>query len=549
MPGWSCGIPTSDDGSSGAQRVSPSSTNRGAATVFTKLSSKILYPEILDGVDLEYVVNSCNIKENIIVKERADSYSYTFEIQLNNLEAVLCEDGSVAISDSDTDEVVYAIPKGYMFDADGEYSDAVEYTLTNGENGKYSLTVSANAAWINDEERAFPVTVDPPITVNSNSMMTDTYIDSANPIVTYYNATNLKVGRTTSGITNVSLWKLNEMPKIPANAYIVSAELSLKLTSISAYYSDKIGAYTVTTDWATNNAYSWSIADLTTLCAESRLIDFAEVNHVTVGSTVTWDITSAFRTWYGNNSVSNGIALAPITPYAMSAVFASANSATSTQPQLVVEYRDMKGVESYWSGSSHSAGIAGSGYVNHASGNLVFSIGTVSTTDSLFNFTPTLVYNSAVTDKYNYTEHNTNVPYRFWSSGYGWKLNTNESIVKPLEENYYVWSDGDGTEHYFLPDTSSNPTVYKDEDGLLLTLTVSEDGYTITDVDGNTRFFERIITSTKIEEGGALKKITDIYGNELLFSLNDYGQTTAISVILNKRLKYKTGLQRSEAVG
>ena len=33
-----------------------------------KLSSKILYPEILDGVDLEYVVNSCNIKENIIVK-------------------------------------------------------------------------------------------------------------------------------------------------------------------------------------------------------------------------------------------------------------------------------------------------------------------------------------------------------------------------------------------------------------------------------------------------------------------------------------------------
>ena len=495
-----------------------------------KLSSKILYPEILDGVDLEYVVNSCNIKENIIVKERADSYSYTFEIQLNNLEAVLCEDGSVAISDPDTGEVVYTIPKGYMFDADGEYSDAVMYALTNGGNGKYALTVTADAEWINDDERAFPVTIDPPIMVNSNSQMTDTYIDSANPIVTYYNATNLKVGRTASDITSVSLWKLNDMPDIPANAYIVSAELSLKLTSISTHYSNKIGAYTVTTDWTTNNAYSWSVADLTSLCAESRLIDFADTYGATAGSTVMWDITSAFRTWYGNNSVSRGIALAPITPDAMSAVFASANSATSTQPQLVVEYRDMKGVESYWSGSSHSAGTAGSGYVNHASGNLVFSIGTVSTTDSLFNFTPTLVYNSAVTDKYNYTEHNTNVPYRFWSSGYGWKLNTNESIVKPLEENYYVWSDGDGTEHYFLPDTSSNPTVYKDEDGLLLTLTVSEDGYTITDVDGNTRFFERIITSTKIEEGGALKKITDIYGNELLFSLNDYGQTTAISV-------------------
>ena len=30
-----------------------------------KLSSRILYPDILDGVDLEYVVESCNIKENI----------------------------------------------------------------------------------------------------------------------------------------------------------------------------------------------------------------------------------------------------------------------------------------------------------------------------------------------------------------------------------------------------------------------------------------------------------------------------------------------------
>ncbi len=495
-----------------------------------KLSSKILYPEILDGVDLEYVVNSCNIKENIIVKERADAYSYTFEIQLNNLEAVLCEDGSVALQDPDTDEVVYTIPKGYMFDADGEYSDAVTYTLTNGGNGKYSLTVTADAEWMNDLERAYPVTIDPPITVNSNSMMTDTYIDSANVTTTYYTDANLKVGRTASGITQVSLWELNSMPTIPANAYIVSAELSLKLTSVTALSSDMIGAYTVTTDWVTNNAYSWSVADLSTLCADTRLIDYAAMHNVASGSDVTWDITSAFRSWHGSTSVSKGIALAPITPYAMSAVFASANSATSTQPQLLVEYRDMKGVESYWSASSHSAGTAGSGYVNHANGNLVFSIGTVGTSDSLFDYMPALVYNSAVTDKYNYTQHNTNVPYRIWSSGYGWKLSTNESIVKPLEGDYYVWSDGDGTEHYFLPDTSSNPTVYKDEDGLLLTLTVSEDGYTITNVNGNTRFFERITTSTAVAEGGTLKTITDIYGNELQFSLNDYGQTTAISV-------------------
>ena len=495
-----------------------------------KLSSKILYPDILDGVDLEYVVNSCNIKENIIVKERADSYSYTFEIQLNNLEAVLCEDGSVAISDPDTDEIVYTIPKGYMFDADGAYSEAVGYTLANSGNGKYSLTVTADAEWINAEERVFPVTIDPPITVNSNSMMTDTYIDSANPIVTYYNATNLKVGRTASGITNVSLWKLNEMPKIPANAYIVSAEFSLKLTSISTYYSNKIGAYTVTTDWTTNYAYSWSVADLTTLCAESRLIDFADTYGATAGSTVTWDITSAFRNWYGNNSVSRGIALAPITPDAMSAVFASANTTTSVQPQLVVEYRDMKGVESYWSGSSHSAGLAGSGFVNHASGNLVFSIGTIGTSDSLFNYVPSLIYNSSLADKF-YLKDSVNVPYSECSTGYGWKISACESIVKPHGQNYYVWADGDGTEHYFLPDTSTTASNdYKDEDGLLLTLTVQANGYTITDIDNNIRFFAKTSSTADYDESGLLNHIQDAYGNKILFSLNECGYPQTISV-------------------
>ena len=38
-----------------------------------KLSSRIVYENILDGVDIEYVADSLNIKENIIVKEKKDS--------------------------------------------------------------------------------------------------------------------------------------------------------------------------------------------------------------------------------------------------------------------------------------------------------------------------------------------------------------------------------------------------------------------------------------------------------------------------------------------
>ena len=51
-----------------------------------KLSSSIIYKNILQGVDLEYVAESNNIKENIIVKERSASYAYYFELSLTDLQ-------------------------------------------------------------------------------------------------------------------------------------------------------------------------------------------------------------------------------------------------------------------------------------------------------------------------------------------------------------------------------------------------------------------------------------------------------------------------------
>ena len=130
-----------------------------------------------------------------------------------------------------------------------------------------------------------------------------------------------------------------------------------------------------------------------------------------------------------------------------------------------------------------------------------------------------MIYNSALTDKYNYTSHNPNVPYSIRSTGCGWKLNTNESIVKPLNADYYIWSDGDGTEHYFLPDTTSGTTDYRDEDGLLLTLTADSAGYTMTDADGNVRYFKKITTSSVIAEVGTLNYLLDVYGTKLSFAV------------------------------
>ena len=47
-----------------------------------KFSSRVLYRDVLTGVDLEYIVDPGMVKENIIVKEKANDYQYKFSLNL-----------------------------------------------------------------------------------------------------------------------------------------------------------------------------------------------------------------------------------------------------------------------------------------------------------------------------------------------------------------------------------------------------------------------------------------------------------------------------------
>ncbi len=501
-----------------------------------KLSSRILYADILDGVDLEYVVESRNIKENIIVKEKADEYAFSFEMKLNNAAATLCENGDITITDPNTAEIIYTIPKGFMYDAAGAFSDAVSYLLTGQGNGTYTLTVVADADWINEEGRAFPITVDPPLNSGCTTANTiDTYVDSDNPASTYYSFSFMAVGHGSSQQEFISYWKMNTLPTIPANAYVVKADFSLycqEFRNHGAYTTPKLqaGLYQVTSDW-TGEA-TWNAVTNSTL---GDMKDYCNISPEQQGTYVSWDITSLYNLWIETPLENHGIALQQVNSMQVDSLFTS-TAGTANRPRFTVNYRDMKGIESYWSGSSHSAGLAGSGFVNHATGNLVFSIGTLSTGDNLFGYTPSLVYNSAIGGEYHTFSDNANVHYKYASVGYGMKLSTNESIVSRtyadengVNQTYYVCSDSDGTEHYFLYDASS--ATYKDEDGLGLTLTMDTDHYYIDDQNHTRRRFTRSTGTGDIYAGGILEHIQDRYGNKLRFNYNSKGQTTNIDLL------------------
>ena len=143
-------------------------------------ASRIVYSNIKNGIDLEYILEGNDLKENIIVKSRQASYVYEFQLTLAGLRATLNDDGSISLADNVDESVKYIIPAPYMYDANGELSYQVEYELVEIKTGMYIFTVTANSEWINDSQRTLPVTIDPTIIRNpiEDQQIWDTYTTS-----------------------------------------------------------------------------------------------------------------------------------------------------------------------------------------------------------------------------------------------------------------------------------------------------------------------------------------------------------------------------------
>ncbi len=480
-----------------------------------KLSSSVIYRDILAGVDIEYVLKANSIKENIIIKEKADSYSYTFELGLNGLSAILSEDGSVSLADEDGKKS-YVIPAPVIFDANGNYGSA-SYALTerNG-NGKYNLTVTADAEWLNAEERAFPVTLDPAI-CPAASTITDTYISSGATTLGYSTTNHLSVGGY-----NTSYIKTSSVNFIPKNSYI--SNVSLSLVSFDAYSTTVIGVYLVTSDWDNSLTYEKTQAESPS-GALGELLTYVDVDD-TDNKVYDFDITETFKNWRSNSISNYGVALKRLNNANYAKFYSMDNTAVINGqrviPAIKVSYVNQNGLESYNSYSSHSAAGIANGNVNLATGSLVLDVPLLTSTNSILPYTVSLTYDSARASVPFYSAI-ANVPYSYVTAPYGFKWSMQQSVVKRNYTNEsgatkssYIWCDADGTEHSFFE--SSVAGIYEDNDGLGLMLKESLSKVIITSKEQNLYTFSAVGIPSGYTGAWHLSSISDRYGNKIVFT-------------------------------
>ena len=217
-----------------------------------------------------------------------------------------------------------------------------------------------------------------------------------------------------------------------------------------------------------------------------------------------FDVTSLARKWYlGEN---HGVQLSA--PESESSFSQLHSSETANQPYFVLEYASLAGLESYLTYDHQSAGLAGTGSVSLVNGNLIFSHADTAMNGNRLPVSITHYYNSCDSDKDEF------------GMGYGWRTSLHQTLHKVLYngEVEFVYTDGDGTEHFFKKN-KNDQKKYSDQSGLSLTLEVGDENITITDKGDNVMTFP-MVSDTPTEDAPEtakvlIQKIRDAIGNEV----------------------------------
>ena len=485
----------------------------------SKLSSAGYFREILPGMDIRYRLESEVMKEEIILKKKeAAAETITFVMKHPGLSMHVLADGSVAMcktqrecaedfhenAENLSENAVFFLDAPILFDKNGEVVKAA-YQIEKGQ-GISEITIRMDLSWLLDENRAYPITVDPTVRIEKKqTTIDDAFVRSKDPNSSYgYNFSELEVGRNRPYQVCRTFLKFNTLPKLEKGAVITDARLNLYQYQFSADDGKgfRVSAHEVTGAWSQrtltwNNQPSFKTEALDYLTLENT-------NKMAVPKT--FDVTKLIRGWYNNPSSNHGIALKAVNEN----VYATATLVSSDMPVNkygltadcypigIVYYRSTKGLEDYYSYHEQELGRTGTGYVNRYNGNLVFIHEDEGTSGILMPVSVSHVYNLSDCDTKS----------RF---GKGFRLSLMQELKESGNSDFpYVLTDADGTNHYFYKDTSDSNKL-KDEDGLGLVITQTSsneyDSYRIMKDKDEVQYI--------FGQDGYLRQIKDTYGNAM----------------------------------
>ncbi len=102
----------------------------GDPTTLEKVSSAVTYKNVFKATDLEYIIGSTGLKENLILESAKAPREFIAEYKANDLTPVQVDDKTIELRAEDG-TVIYTVSAPFMTDSDGAYSDGVKLSLSD----------------------------------------------------------------------------------------------------------------------------------------------------------------------------------------------------------------------------------------------------------------------------------------------------------------------------------------------------------------------------------------------------------------------------------
>ena len=483
-----------------------------------KLYSAVSYSDIYANTDLRYDLQSNQLKESVIIKQAKDTLAgYKYTLSAPGMVLELQEDNTIfayAADAEEGDEPIFYMPAPFLVDDNRAYNDNITISLQqNGDT--YTLTYSLPRTWLLEEERAYPVVLDPVVQPKSGIYTISDQTVFSNKSMSYTWAC-LGVGHSTTYKSIArALLKFDNLPVLTSADVIVDSQIYVQKCNSSSsapmeVHAIKIPWESSTVKWtdmsARNKNGNW----------DTTVEDYQLVSS---SGTYAWDVTNIAQQWYASG-VNTGMLFCLPEDLENSSSntfreFYSSDWGGSRVPQLTITYLNNCGLEDYWDYTSQSAGRAGTGYVSNFTGNLVWIHNGLSFSGNRMPVSISHVYNA--NDKSN----------NDYGLGYGWRTNYNQRVYSWTSPGnnpttYYVWEDQDGTRKYFKYSSSGK---YENEIDNTLVLTTTGSGnekYCITDKNGNKSYFDA---------AGRLKKICNNQQTVSSIAIDYSGSTDFITSV------------------
>ena len=516
------------------------------------VASGLAFRNAAEGLSLEYILSSDYMEESIVLDDVTAAHSYHIVYDIGDLTLEQISQNELAFLD-DKGEVIFRISAPFMKDSDEQFSSNITLNILSEKDGKVLVELAPDEDWLLDPERTYPVHIDPFVYQFTKSFDEDAAALYSHPSYPYG---TLVIGND-NGVSygkGKSYVKFT-LPTLNKGDMVIGGILEISQYAGSYGYSHvstptlRVNAYQVTSSWTASQVIS-STGYNNLPTNEDTVLDYKDISGPNSNSVhYDFDISRAVKKWYEGGASNYGILLRAEneSARALACFIASDNLYyPAYRPLLFVQYLNNRGLESYWTYHEIPIGDSGTLYVNDYTGNPVIIFPLASTPGSYAPASLSLVYNGYMSGE---------TADEYTNPGSGFRLNVQERITvisssgnELMQKLYtlgykYIYTDADGTQHYFEED-SAHSGEYIDEEGLKLKLTVpgqSLEYYRLTSDDGSYKTYfqsgllykifgkDGVGTITLSYNGGTVSRITDGANRYITVNTDSSGKVLSVT--------------------